>query len=171
MRNETVIIAIDPGATGAIVSKNPNFPERCPNVTIAKMPETERELWDKISEVAEYAEDHGLEIIAFLEKVGFHRKGNSASASVKFATNVGLCRMALTAAKIPYVSEPPQKWMKALPITLPDDKDLNLRKKKRKKTIREYVQRRYPHAIGITDTTADAVGMLSYMEDVYLAGR
>jgi hypothetical protein len=158
-----MLLAIDPGMMGAIALRNCRW-----DVELYKMPETEGELWNIIEGIQKESEDYGCPLLALLEKVGFHVKGNAASASVKFATNVGLCRMALTAARIPYQMEAPNTWMKALPITLPKDKDLALRKKKRKQVIREYVERRYPIVEGpakITNDTADALGMLAYLED------
>jgi hypothetical protein len=161
-----MLLAIDPGAKGAIALRN-----SLGHVEVCKMPGTECELWNIIERVKFVSEDHGCELVALLEKVGFHVKGNNASASAKFATNVGLCRMALTAARISYQMETPNTWMKALPITLPKDKNLAVRKKKRKAAIREYVERRYPVLYDgrITNDTADALGMLAYMEDKYHA--
>lgn len=163
-----ILMAIDPGAKGAIA-----LTDERGWYYLYKMPDTEKGLWKVISAFKEEAEENDPPIaaFAFLEKVGFHVKGNNASASAKFATNVGLCRMALTAACIPYEMETPNTWMKALPITLPKDKNLALRKKKRKQVIREYVERRYPTIEGpakITNDTADALGMLAYLEDRYV---
>jgi hypothetical protein len=90
-----------------------------------------------------------------MEKVGFHRQGNSAGSSAKFARHCGQLEMALLASGIPIVDVVPSKWMKEVMSTVPTDRA------ERKRFIKEFVQRRYP-SLKITLDTADALGILMY---------
>ena len=91
-------------------------------------------------------------LMAVIEKVGFHRPGNSAVATAKFARHCGHLEAALYTWGIPYTEVSPAVWMRALG-TLPKDKA------DRKRAIKEIVARRFPH-LTITLKTSDALGML-----------
>ena len=91
---------------------------------------------------------------AVVEKVGFHRQGNSATASCKFARHVGHIEAALYTCGIPFVEVTPHKWMAAIG-TMPADK------KARKNAIKEEMARRFPHLM-VTLGVADALGILCW---------
>lgn len=93
-------------------------------------------------------------LVAVMEKVGFHRPGNSAVATAKFARHCGHLEAALYSAGIPFVEVTPQKWMQSLGA-LPADK------RERKRAIREEMARRFPH-IKVTLAVADALGILCW---------
>jgi hypothetical protein len=112
------------------------------------MPATMTEQIDAIRHIA--ATNPG--IMAVLEKVGFHRPGNSAVSTAKFARHCGHLEAALYSVGIPFEEVAPRTWMRALG-TLPKDKA------DRKRAIKEIVARRFPH-LTITLKTSDALGML-----------
>lgn len=89
---------------------------------------------------------------AVVEKVGFHRPGNSAVSTAKFARHCGHLEAALYSVGVPFEGVAPGVWMKALGA-LPADKTA------RKNAIKEQVARRFPH-LAVTLKTADALGML-----------
>ena len=99
---------------------------------------------------ASAAETPGL--VAIMEKVGFHRPGNSAVSTAKFARHCGHLEAALYSAGIPFEEVSPAVWMKALGA-LPADKSA------RKNAIKEIAARRFPH-LSVTLKTADALGMM-----------
>lgn len=137
------IIAIDPGASGAIAVRDTEG-----RVFVDDMPETLRDVW----ELLETDGQEGIDVTAIMEDVGYHVMGNNASASAKFARHVGALEMALTGLGISWESVRPQKWMKHFGA-LPKDKG------ERKRRIKELVQRRYPH-IKVTLANADALAIL-----------
>jgi hypothetical protein len=91
-------------------------------------------------------------IVAIIEKVGFHRPGNSAVLTAKFARHCGHLEAAVYSAGIPFEEVSPNVWMKALGA-LPADKTA------RKNAIKEIAARRFPH-LTVTLKTADALGMM-----------
>ena len=93
-------------------------------------------------------------LMAVIEKVGFHRPGNSAVSTAKFARHCGHLEAALYSAGIPFEKVAPSTWMKALGA-LPADKTA------RKNAIKEQVARRFPH-LAVTLKTADALGILCW---------
>ena len=138
------ILCIDPGeASGGLALLN-----REGNVEAFPMRDGMTEQIDAIRHIA--ATNPG--IMAVLEKVGFHRPGNSAVSTAKFARHCGHLEAALYTWGIPYTEVSPAVWMRALG-TLPKDKA------DRKRAIKEIVARRFPH-LTITLKTSDALGML-----------
>lgn len=136
-------IAIDPGASGGIA-----WVDRDGINQARKMPEGMTAQIDALRELrAEIGEAR-----AVVEKVGFHREGNSASASAKFARHCGHLEAALYVLGIPAEEVAPGVWMRSLGA-LPKDK------RERKSAIREQMQRKNPH-LRVTLATADALGML-----------
>lgn len=147
------VIAIDPGANGAIIEYRPNDSPGL-QVSVHKMPDTPRDIYEKLASIQNQSD----ECVCIIEKVGFHVKGNNASASCKFARHCGHLEMALIALSIPIVEEvTPQKWMKSMG-TLPKDKA------ERKNAIKSAMQKRYP-SINVTLWNADALGLLEYYMD------
>ena len=137
------ILCIDPGASGGLALLN-----REGNVEAFPMPEGMTGQIDAIRHIA--ATNHGL--MAVLENVGFHRPGNSAVSSAKFARHCGHLEAALYSVGVPFEEVAPGTWMKSLGA-LPADKTA------RKNAIKEQVARRFPH-LDVTLKTADALGML-----------
>ena len=91
-------------------------------------------------------------LMAVIEKVGFHRPGNSAVSTAKFARHCGHLEAALYSVGVPFEEVAPGTWMKSIGA-LPADKTA------RKNAIKETVARRFPH-LAVTLKTADALGML-----------
>ena len=137
-------LCIDPGASGgfAIMLTYGGIIEALP------MPEGMTEQIDAIRTMA--VANPGL--VAVMEKVGFHRPGNSAVSTAKFARHCGHLEAALYSAGIPFEEVSPAKWMQALGA-LPADKAA------RKNAIKEIAARRFPH-LSVTLKTADALGMM-----------
>ena len=137
------ILTIDPGASGGLALLN-----REGNVEAFPMPATMTEQIDAIREIVAEVPT----ITAVIEKTGFHRPGNSAVATAKFARHCGHLEAALYSVGVPFEEVAPGVWMKSLGA-LPADKTA------RKNAIKEQVARRFPH-LDVTLKTADALGML-----------
>ena len=137
------ILTIDPGASGGL-----GIFDTYNDVAAWSMPEGMTAQIDAIR--AASAENPNL--TAVIEKVGFHRPGNSAVSTAKFARHCGHLEAALYSVGVPFEEVAPGVWMKALGA-LPADKTA------RKNAIKEQVARRFPH-LDVTLKTADALGML-----------
>jgi hypothetical protein len=137
------ILCIDPGASGGLA-----IFDTYNDVAAWSMPEGMTAQIDAIR--AASAENPNL--TAVIEKVGFHRPGNSAVSTAKFARHCGHLEAALYSVGVPFEEVAPGTWMKALGA-LPADKTA------RKNAIKEQVARRFPH-LDVTLKTADALGML-----------
>ena len=137
------ILCIDPGASGGLA-----IFDTYNDVAAWSMPEGMTAQIDAIR--AASAENPNL--TAVIEKVGFHRPGNSAVSTAKFARHCGHLEAALYSVGVPFEEVAPGVWMKALGA-LPADKTA------RKNAIKEQVARRFPH-LAVTLKTADALGML-----------
>lgn len=137
------ILCIDPGASGGFAIQPPYG-----MVEAQAMPEGMTAQIDAIRAIA----DNFPGLKAVIENVGFHRPGNSAVASCKFARHVGHLEAALYACGIPTTTVTPSKWMAALG-SLPAEK------RDRKNAIKEKVARQFPH-LKVTLGTADALGIL-----------
>lgn len=139
------IVAIDPGANGGIA-----WVDLDGIVRAVRMP-------DGMTEQADYLRSLFFELHtchAVIEKTGTHVAGNSASASVKFARHCGNLEAILYMAGFSTLQVAPAVWQKHFG-TLPKDKA------ERKRSIKEEMQRRYPH-LSVTLATGDALGILSY---------
>jgi len=145
------IIAIDPGAGGAIAWRD------CDGmVGFENMPATYTDLADRMRSLQ-------LELlggrdgpVAVIEKVGTYMPGNSGPAAAKFARHCGHVEMACYCLGIPTTQISPQAWMKRLGA-LPKDK------KARKNKIKEMMAAMYPH-LRVTLKNADALGILTVTE-------
>ena len=139
------ILCIDPGASGGLALLNHES-----IIDAFPMPDGMTGQIDAIRHIA--VTNPGLK--AVVEKVGFHRPGNSATASCMFARHVGHIEAALYTCGIPFVEVTPHKWMAAIG-TMPADK------KARKNFIKEEMARRFPH-LKVTLGVADALGILCW---------
>ena len=137
------ILAIDPGVSGGYAVQPPYGV-----VEAAPMPEGMTAQIDAIRAIAANFPC----LVAYIENVGFHRPGNSAVVSCKFARHVGHLEAALYACCIPTTTVAPATWMKALG-------KMPANKKDRKNAIKERVARMFPH-LKVTLGTADALGIL-----------
>lgn len=115
-----VIIAVDPGASGAVAVFTPG--ER---VVYHKTPTTERDTWDLFEQEALTALKHNYRITAYVEVVGGyigsnpdHPGSNPApgSAMFKFGVGYGGLRMAIIGNHIRLIDVRPQTWMAAFSI-------------------------------------------------------
>ena len=138
------ILTIDPGPSSGGIA----YMASDGRVHAIPMPAIMTEQIDAIREIV--AEVPTITVV--IEKTGFHRPGNSAVATAKFARHCGHLEAALYTWGIPYTEVSPAVWMRALG-TLPKDKA------DRKRAIKETVARRFPH-LAVTLRTADALGMM-----------
>ena len=162
-----MIVAIDPGQRGAIVSWD----------------EGKIEFWDDARLQVEL-EKSRRDIRIYLEDVGMHIRGDSASRSVLFARMIGRLEGMITTLgyEIKYVR--PQVWLQVVAPDRPKSltkkereawiatlgkravlegiKRANAaRKRARKRYIKELMQARFPN-LRVTLDNADALGILSY---------
>lgn len=164
--NSKCYIGIDPGWSGGLaVHTQATFQvpetdgnrlgvEHARRINLFNMPGTTIEIWNLITKLSAKYEQKA----ALVERVGYHRAGNSASSSVKFGKNVAYVEMALIGNGIIPQWVTPSKWMRfLLDDRVPEDK------KERKHEIRDEVDAIYPGvADRITLKTADALGILHY---------
>ncbi len=141
------LCAVDPGASGGFAFDSGN------GIAVCKMPSTSIDLLRFCNMLAAKGVTKVL-----VEKVGFHRQGNSASSSAKFAWSCGELRMALLAAGLAIEEVTPSAWMKGLLGDVPKEKTV------RKNKIKQVVQMRYPR-LQVTLATSDALGMLTYWKE------
>lgn len=145
----TTIIAIDPGANGAIAyTDNDGFAH------VEKMPEGMTEIADFLITLKNKSWTSIKQPLAVVEKVGGYMPGNSGPAAVKFARHCGNIEAILYCLGIPTEEVTPHKWMKSLGI-MPKDKA------ERKRKIKEIMARTYP-ALKVTLVNADALGILTW---------
>lgn len=145
---EARIAAIDPGGSGAIawISWNGEW-------GLSPIPKAPRDWYELLK--------HLNPAKVLVEKVGFHRVGNSASSSVKFARTCGIMEGFLVALSTPQEQVVPSKWMQGLlgAGNVPKERA------ERKRAIQAKVQMLRP-AIRTTLETADALGMLIWYEEI-----
>lgn len=110
------VIAIDPGATGAMVWTDRDVKD---NLFFAKITS---DLAKNSSEIIKAVRMLGSDIIAYVEDVGKHRIGNNASASVSLARNHQNIITTLYMLGIETVSVSPQKWTKELGVQIKDER-------------------------------------------------
>jgi len=147
------MIAIDPGAQGAIV-----FDTR-EGLQVVRMPMTQRGKKrvldaDGLIEIIMAARADGTTICA-LEDVGVHMAGNNAQSSATFAYTCGMTFGVLRACGVGVRLVPPKMWQSWLGINPGGDKAM------RKRAIKAEVQRRFPE-IKVIGDTADALGIYAF---------
>lgn len=152
-------MAIDPGASGAIVSTNTSL-----SLTVSRnMPGTEADICE---EIRRHCMGGGnvspLAYPVVIENVGAYVSGDAATSACKFAKHCGVLEGIMTALSIPFDRVAPQVWMKAYvgKIAYPKRCD-NAGKKKtyRKNVVKARSQQLFP-SITVTLANADALGML-----------
>lgn len=103
MKDEEVIVAIDPGANGGIVVGNINGEV----YQVDKMPATPKDLLEYLKDVV----DGFMKVTCVLEKVG-GIPGQGGMAMFNFGKGFGYLEMALLACGIATEEVTPQKWQK-----------------------------------------------------------
>jgi hypothetical protein len=142
------LLAIDPGTSGGFAFRDDEG-----IVTAEPMPDGMTAQADRLREIA-FA-NRGIH--AVVERVGCYMPGNSGPSAATFARHCGHLEAAMYCCGIPVAYNPtPQRWMKYLG-TWPKDK------MERKRAIKEWAQRRYPH-LTVTLKTADALALLAWAE-------
>lgn len=151
------MIAIDPGANGAIVYSLSDG-----GIAVKELPTGIDEIMEAIRDARFGDGDTTRSLYCFIEQVGSYMPGNSATAAVKFARHCGHVEMAVHAAGLAMVQVSPQKWMKHLG-SLPKEKA------DRKRAIKSMMALRFPDE-KVTLKNADALGIYCYALD-WMAAR
>jgi hypothetical protein len=104
--NDTIIVGIDPGASGGLAWQVPGF-----QVAVENMPDTPHEL----VHLLECIQKDG-DVRVFLEEVGGYigGEGSTGSTMFVFGQNFGQILGVCAAVGIPVELVRPQKWQKAL---------------------------------------------------------
>lgn len=113
-------LGIDPGVSGGISVLNDDGTV----VIAAKMPTTDRDLWDL---VRIYTPRLACRSSAVIERVGPHPKEGVHSVFV-FGQGYGRLVMALTAAMIPFSEVAPQVWQRVMQCRTKGDKNVSKRR-------------------------------------------
>ncbi len=170
-----MLIAIDPGASGAIAYRyhksGLDGSMGGVSVLVAKMPKAPEDLFWRLH--AEKGSAMCGNVKAVVERVGGYVSGNSGPAAVKFARHCGHIDMALIAARIPTEQVAPSVWMKPFlaDVIYPVRPETGLKTamtkwkadklRIRKNHIKDKMQRLYPH-LKVCLWNADALGILTW---------
>ena len=144
-----IYIGIDVGTNGGIAAINE---ERAPYVA-TRMPATDADLWLLLDRLTQAGK-----CLAVLEKVHSSPQMGVRSAFT-FGANYGLCRMALTAARIPFDEIHPFKWQNKLGCLTKGDKNVS----------KARAQQLFPE-LKITHPIADALLLAEYCRRTQLSG-
>jgi len=131
-------IGIDPGKSGGIALLN----ERGEAEFVAKMPDTERDLWDTIASLKNWNDQPAKAIIERVHAM----PGQGVTSMFTFGQGYGSIRMALIAAGIPFDEVTPQRWQKDTGCLTGGNKNISKAK----------AQQLFP-SVKITHATADAL--------------
>ena len=147
-----ILIAVDPGKSGALCSEIDG------TIESYKCPATQKEVVTLVKELKATAEANETPIRAIVEKV--HAMPKQGVTSVwSFSANYNTWLVALLACEIPFKLVRPQEWQKVVG-GLPKDK------KQRKNALKAYSQQLYPQQ-KVTLANADALAMLSIFHKVW----
>lgn len=142
-----MIVGIDPGAHGAITT----LLENGDLVAVVNMPETPKDIFDYLRQFS------NLNVVAYLENVGFGIPGQSSSATAKFARHNGHLEMALLALGIKTVKVTPQKWEKTYQL----GKSSDIPKAEWKRKLKAKAQELFPKT-KVTLVNSDALLIAEY---------
>jgi len=146
----TLLIAIDPGASGAIAVKWPGKP-----ILVYPMPD-DADLAEAVHGYACACGVEGYEPVAYLEEVGgYIGKPQPGSSMFKFGSGYGFIRGVLAANRIKTVLVRPQTWQKGVSGVQ------STKGPERKRALKEAAARLYPN-IKVTLTNADALLIADY---------
>lgn len=140
------LIAIDPGLSGGVVTLSD-----VGVIAHFKMPRDMKNLY--------YLFLNNSDCTVVLEDVGFHVKGNSASASVVFARHVERIKTYLEITGNPIELVKPRTWQSPLGLTSGMGAKA---KQKRKQEVKTLMGQKYHYIGRITNYTADAVGIFDW---------
>lgn len=149
------LIAIDPGLSGGVVCRIAHSGE----VQKFNMPDTPQEILSLFKTLRD--EECNGRCFVLMENVGKSRPGNCSSSVTTFARHVGHLEMALLALQIPHEVILPTKWMEDVAPGRPKGIEAAT-VRLRKRYIKNLMQKKYPDQ-KITDKTADAFGILTYL--------
>ena len=150
-----ILIAVDPGASGATAVQYPNGKVVTFNF---ETPYDQKEL---IKSLVESAQLEQVPIRAVVEKVGgFIGFKQPGSAMFNFGENYGIHQALLLAFEIPTELFRPQEWQKGFPKT-PKMEDRAAAKRNHKNTLKDYAGRLFPYN-KVTLSNADALLILNY---------
>lgn len=138
------LVCVDQGASGGWA-----FLYNDGSVGLMAMPDTPQDILN----IPNY-EDMDSVVKVYGERVGYHRMGNAASSSAKFARHCGHIEMALLAWEVSHEMINPKLWQAYLGA-LPADKTA------RKREIKQRMQALHPE-LKVTLKTADALAMLEW---------
>lgn len=149
-------MAIDPGASGAMVAQLPNG-----SVEVYKTSKmTEKDIYDAFMDVIARSK---VMPYCVLERQHAMPK-NGSIGNFKVGYNYGLWSMALLASKVSYKEIAPASWMKLIPGNVPSGKDS---RPARKKFLKAHAERSFPQVRKVTLDDADALSMLSVWDKIW----
>jgi len=146
----TLLLAIDPGASGAIAVKWPGKP-----ILAYPMPD-DADLVEMMGAYQAACLLDGTDLVAYLELVGgYIGKPSPGSAMFNFGNGYGFIRGVLAANRIKTVLVRPQTWQKGVSGVQ------STKGPERKRALKEAAARLYPN-IKVTLTNADALLIADY---------
>lgn len=166
MNGIPLYLGIDPGVNGGIAAVDVNGHA----VATTRMPDTERETFAFLTNIGVLTlnEDGNTQIRAVLERVHASPQMGVVSAFT-FGRGVGVLRMALLAAEIPFDEVTPQAWQKALGCRAGRSRagggpggDKNIGKRR--------AQELFP-SVTVTHAIADALLLAEYCRRTYTEAR
>lgn len=137
------ILGIDPGQSGGLASVVYDPITSTIDCVAIAMPDTERDVWNVIASMGDITK-------AYIEDVHSMPK-QGVSSSFKFGYNLGILRMALIAAEIPFEKVSPQRWQKYMGCLTHGDKNISKAK----------AQELFPQ-VKVTHAIADALLIAEY---------
>ena len=150
------ILAIDPGAHGALVV----LTHYAPFVECIKMPDT---IWELAAELKRIVERYKPE--AWLELVGgYVGEDQPGSRMFNFGENYGAIQGALCAFSVPLNLTRPQKWQQGIPGVK------GLVGPKRKRALKAHAEKLFPE-VKVTLWNADALLIADYAQSLTPEGR
>lgn len=148
-------MGLDPGVGGGIAM----IEEDGTPVWAVGMPETERDLWDRLTADGDATQRQGL-WRAMIERVSAV-PGMPPSNAFRFGSNYGALRMALVGAGIPFEMVGPTKWMTALGCSASTGARAIGERRRDKNVSKAKAQELFP-SLKITHKTADALLVAEY---------
>ena len=145
------IVGIDPGLSGGIVQLAVDGTSSTVDVSVYKMPTTERDLWDLLEVFRKTSDRVVIENVHSSPQMG-------VTSAFTFGRGVGGLHMALVGLRYRVDSVTPQKWRRALQCAPATPAQLG---KKDTTLTRARAQELFPH-IRITNWNTDALLIAEY---------
>ena len=142
MPNPSLIIGVDPGASGGIAELGSNGAHVMPMLDDLEL----RDYFDHVRKP-------GFEVAVVMELVGGYVGGGGqpGSAMFRFGEGYGYIQGLLSAYRIPLHLVRPQTWQQGIPGLKGNEKP------QRKRALKEHAARLFPSVSGITLKTCDAL--------------